>query len=57
MSSAPKLSLMQEDIKDLKRGLRKIWEQDTDTCRRFMANGMDQERNFYRPLPSESLSF
>ena len=50
MSSAPKLSLMQEDIKDLKRGLRKIWEQDTDTCRRFMANGMDQGEKFFIAL-------
>ena len=50
MSSAPKLSLMQEDIKDLKRGLRKIWEQDTDTCRRCMANGMDQGEKFFIAL-------
>ena len=50
MSSAPKLSLMQEDIKDLKRGLRKIWEQDTDTCRRFMAKGMDQGEKFFIAL-------
>jgi len=50
MSSAPKLSLMQEDIKDLKRGLRKIWEQDTDTCSKFMANGMDQGEKFFIAL-------
>ena len=30
--------------------LKKIWEQDTDTCRRFMANGMDKGEKFFIAL-------
>ncbi len=50
MRSAPKFSLMKEDIQDIKSGLKKIWEQDTDTCRRFMANGMDKGEKFFIAL-------
>ena len=50
MYSKPKFSLMKEDLQELKSGLRKIWEQDTDTCRRFMANGMDKGEKFFIAL-------
>ena len=48
--STPSLTLMKEDIKDLKSGLRNIWKHDTDTCRRFMANGMDQGEKYFIAL-------
>ena len=37
-------------FKDLKSGLRNIWKQDTNTCRRFMANGMDQGEKYFIAL-------
>ena len=57
MSSAPKLSLMQEDIKDLKRGLRKSGNRTPTLAAGLWLTAWTRERNFYRPLPPEPLSF